>query len=196
MVGTLLERKSDLQAATRSLERALQLNPGYVEALLALASLSEQRGDFDRSRVLAERAHAHMGPTQGAIDPTTRAKLANMQAELGDAFREAGELRDAVDAYRKALERCPHFHDVRYRLAIALRELGRPDAALTELRKVLRGNPRFLEAAVQRGVTLYSLGRTEEARAQLRDVLREDPERNDARMYLRLLSTPAAPRDS
>lgn len=196
MVGTLLERKSNLPAAVRSLEVALKLNPSYVEALLALASLSEQRGDFERSRLLAERARALSGPSGGGIDPTTRAKLANMQAELGDAFRQAGELRDAVDAYRRALARCPHFHDVRYRLGLALRELGRPDAALTEFRRVLRGNPRFLEAAVQRAVTLYSLGRTEVARAQLREVLLEDPQRDDARMYLRLMEPPAPPRDS
>jgi tetratricopeptide (TPR) repeat protein len=196
MVGTLLERKSDLPGATRSLEYALKLNPGYIEALLALASLSEQRGDFERSRRLAERAHSLLGPDRGGVDPTTAAKLANMQAELGDAFREAGELRDAVDAYRRALARCPEFHDIRYRLALALRELGRPDAALTELRRVLHGNPRFLEAAVQRAVTLYSLGRTDVARAQLREVLIEDPEREDARMYLRLLDPPRPPRDS
>jgi tetratricopeptide (TPR) repeat protein len=190
MVGTLLERKRELPAAIRSLEEALALNPGYVEALLALASFREQQGDFDRSRELTERAHALLGPTRGGLDSTTRAKLANLQAELGDAFREAGVLRDAVDAYRKALDRCPQFHDVRHRLAIALRELGRPDAALTEFRRVLQGNPRFLAASVQLAVTLYSLGRSEEACAQLRGVLAEDPARDDARMYLRILGAP------
>jgi tetratricopeptide (TPR) repeat protein len=193
MVGTLLERRGDLAGATRSLEAALQLNPGYVEALLALASLCEQQGDFERCRELTERAQGRLRPEEGGLDPVTRAKLANLQAELGDAFREAGCLGDAVDAYRKALQRCPEFHDVRHRLALTLRDVGRPDAALAELRRVLRGNPHFLEAAVQLGVTLYSLGRSDAAREQLEAVLARDPDREDARMYLRLLS-PGTPR--
>jgi tetratricopeptide (TPR) repeat protein len=192
MVGTLLERRGDLPGAMRSLEAALQLNPAYVEALLALASLCEQQGDFERCRALTERAQSRLRPEEGGLDPTTCAKLANLQAELGDALREAGELRDAVDAYRKALQRCPDFHDVRHRLALTLRDVGRPDTALAELRRVLRGNPHFLEAAVQLGVTLYSLGRSDEAREALGRVLERDPGREDAAMYLRLLG-PGAP---
>lgn len=193
LVGTLHERLDDLESANRSFEEALRLNPGYTEALLALASLAERRGDYDRSERIAERARDLALPAAGALDPTTRAKLANQQAELADAYREAGELREAIEGYRRALERCPHFHDVRHRLGIALREAGRPDAALAEFGRVLRGNPSFLEAAVQRGVTLYSLGRSSEAVAQWRAVLRDDPGREDARMYLRLVgaSSPA-----
>ena len=194
LVGTLLERRGDLDAATASLEQALRQNPGYVEARLALASLSEQRGDYERARDLFQRSQALAAPARGVVDPTTSAKLANMQAELGDALRQAGELRDAVEAYRKALGRCPRFHDVRYRLALSLRELSRPSEALAELRRVLRGNPRFLDAGVQCAVTLYSLGRCDEARVELDRVLEQDPGREDARMLLRLLSSPRASR--
>lgn len=193
MVGTLLERRGDLPGAMHSLETALALNPAYVEALLALASLCERQGDFERCRLLTERAQSHLRPADGGPDPVTQAKLANLQAELGDAFREAGELHDALDAYRGALQRCPHFLDVRHRLALTLRDVGRPDAALRELRAVLQGNPHFLEAAVQLGVTLYSLGRSDAAREQLEAVLGRDPGREDARMYLRLLARGGEP---
>ncbi len=187
MVGTLLERKEDLGAATTSLWQALRINPSYMEAMLALASIYERQGDFDRSRAMAERARQMAKPASGPLDAITRGKLANLQAQLGDAYREAGELGEAVEAYRKALERCPDFHDIRYRLGIALREAGRPDRALAEFARVLRGNPDFLDAAVQRGLTLYSLGRSEEGIAQWREVLERDPGRDDARMYLRLV---------
>jgi hypothetical protein len=40
---------------------------------------------------------------------------------------------------------------------------------------------------VQLGVTLYSLGRTEEAVQEWESVLAEHPEREDARMYLRMI---------
>jgi tetratricopeptide (TPR) repeat protein len=187
MVGTLFERRNELDRAALSLREALRLNPSYVEALLALASLHERRGDYDGSQQLTERAGTVGRTSSAVVDPTTRAKLANLQAELADAYREAGELRDAIDGYRRSLARCPHFHDVRFRLATALRDSGRPDAALAEFERVIVANPGFLEAQVQHGVTLYSLGRAREAVIRWKDVLERDPDHKDACMYLRMV---------
>lgn len=189
MVGVLQDQRGDLEAAGRSLQRAIHLNPTYAEALLALASVSERAGDFDRSRELAERASARMRSGTGAMDATTRGKLANLQAAVGDAYAEAGELREAVEAYRKALDRCPEYHDIRHRLGIALRELGLPDQALREFKRVLRGNPGLLNAHVQLGLTYYSLGRSDDALERWRAVLKHDPGREDARMYERLVTS-------
>jgi tetratricopeptide (TPR) repeat protein len=187
MVGILLERKNEIEQATRSLTRALRINPGYSEAMLALASLYERQGDFERSREIAERARRATATPPGVLDPTTRGKLANLQARVGDAYREVGELREAVEAYHKALDRCPEFHDIRMRLGMALRDLGHQDRALAEFRRVQRGNPNLLDAAVQLGLTLYTLGRSDEAVKEWQAVLARDPSREDARMYLRLV---------
>jgi len=190
MLGVLLERKNETAAAASSLREALRINPGYTEAMLALANVYELAGDFDRSREIAERARKVASPGGGALDATTRGKLANLQAELGDAFSEAGDLREAVEAYRKALDQCPTFHDIRFRLGIALREAGQPARALAEFSRVLRANPSFTEAAVQRGLTLYTLGRADEALSEWQAVLDQDPEREDAAMYIRLVNKP------
>jgi tetratricopeptide (TPR) repeat protein len=184
-VGLVHERRGDLEAAATSLERALEINPGYAEALLALSSVYERRGLFERARHLAERARR--ASAAGPVDATTRGKLANLHAVLGDAYREAGEPREAVEAYRKALDRCPAFHDIRHRLGIALREAGLPAQALAEFRRVLRANPSYLESAVQLGLTYYTLGRSQEALGEWRAVLKRDPGREDARMYVRLV---------
>jgi tetratricopeptide (TPR) repeat protein len=188
MVGVLQDRQDDLPAAGRSFTRALRINPRYTEAMLALASIREREGDFDRSREITERARALAGPSEGPLDATTRAKLANLQAELGDAYRDAGELREAVEAYRKALDRCPAFHDIRMRLGVALRDAGLPSQALDEFRRILRVNPDFLDANVQLGLTLYTLARSDEAVREWTAVLGRDPTREDARMYLRLVT--------
>lgn len=187
MVGTLFERRDELDAAAESWREALRLNPSYIEALLALASLHEREGDFEMSRQLTERAGTVGQAASGRVDPTTRAKLANLEAELADAYRDAGEWRAAIDGYRRSLARCPHFHDVRFRLALALREAGRPDAALSEFLRIRDANPAFLEARVQTGVTLYSLGRTREAVSHWEAVLASDAGHREARMYLRLV---------
>jgi len=193
MLGVLHERRDDIGNASRCLTRALRINPHYAEALLALAAVYERQGDFDRSREITERARSHAPATDGRIDATTRGKLANLQAALGDAYREAGELREAIDAYRKALDRCPTFHDIRMRLASALREAGLPQQALAELGRVLRASPGLLDAVVQIGVVEYSLGRSEEAVTRWQAVLARDPARRDAAMYLRLLGALPGP---
>lgn len=187
MVGVLLELRGDSDAAGRSLRRAIALNPSYAEALLALASVCERGGDFDHSREFAERASALTRTSSGSLDPVTRGKLANLQAATADAYFDAGELREAVEGYRKALDRCPNFHDIRYRLGVALRELGLPDQALREFKRVLRGNPGLLDAQVQLGLTYYTLGRSEDALERWQAVLKFDPNRDDARMYTRMV---------
>jgi tetratricopeptide (TPR) repeat protein len=193
MVGILHEQGDDLASAADSLREALRLNPGYAEAMVALSSIYERQGEFARSRALAERVASLALVSAGALDATTRGKLSNLEASLADAYREAGLPSDAIEAYRKALDRCPTFHDIRYRLAIALREAGFPDRALAELTRVQRAVPSLLDAAVQIGLTLYTLGRAEEACAQWRAVLEQDRTREDARMYLRMVGGPQRP---
>lgn len=191
MVGALLDHAGELEAAAECLRESLHLNPAYTEAMVALTSVYERMGDFERSRALAERVARLATPSAGALDATTRGKLANLEAGLADTYREVGELADAIEGYRRALDRCPTFHDIRHRLAITLREAGLPERALAEFDRVRRGNPDFLDAAVQRGVTLYTLGRSEAAAEAWREVLDRDPDRADARMYLRMVRTRA-----
>jgi len=196
MVGTSLEHTGELGAAAENLREALRLNPSYAEAMVALASIYERMGEFERSRALSERVAQLAEPKVGGLDATTRGKLANLEAELAGAYHAAGAFGDAIEAYRKALDRCPAYHDIRYRLAVTLREAGLPDRALAELARVRRGNPDFLDASVQIGLTLYTLGRCDEALAEWRGVVERDPAREDARMYLRMVARarPSQPR--
>lgn len=187
MLGMLHERRDDLDAALDNLRSAVRINPSYVEALLALASLLERRGDFDQSQGYAERASQLTRPTADALDPTTRGKLANQQAALGHALAQAGEKRDAIEEYRRALDRCPTFHDVRHRLAMTLREVGLPFQAAQEFRRILRVHSGMLDSQIQLGLTYYSMGRTPEAVREWEAVLERDASRDEARMYLRLV---------
>ena len=193
MVGVLLDRRGEVEAATERLRDAIRLNPSYAEALVALASIYEREGDFARSQSLAERAAAVAGGKAGALDATTRGKLANLQAAVGDAYAQVGELPEAIEAYRKALDRCPEFHDIRFRLGVCLREAGLPHQAGLEFKRVLRGNPEMLEAQVQLGLTYYSMGRASDALSLWNEVLHREPGRQDAEMYLRMVSRGATP---
>jgi tetratricopeptide (TPR) repeat protein len=192
MVGVLLDQQGDTDGARDRLHDAIRLNPSYTEALLALASVYERDGEFDRSQELAERAASAAPVVPGPLDATTRGKLANLQASVGDAYAQVGEWREAIDAYRKALDRCPDFHDIRHRLGIALREVGLPHQAELEFKRVMRGNPDLLGAQVQLGLTYYTMGRAPDAVGLWSEVLRHDPSQSDALMYLRMVRGPEA----
>jgi tetratricopeptide (TPR) repeat protein len=187
MVGVMLDQRGEAAEARDRLRDAIRLNPAYTEALLALASLYERDGENDRSRELTERAAQAAPHVAGNLDATTRGKLANLQAAVADAYMEVGEFREAVQAFRKALDRCPEFHDIRLRLAIALRSAGLTHQAETEFKRVLRGNPDLTEAQVQLGLTYYTMGRAPEAVGLWSEVLRNDPSQRDALMYLRMV---------
>lgn len=186
--GLAFEKQGNLLAATRSLETAIELNPAYAEALMALACVYEQQGNFDKASKLANRAQTATHPTSDGLDRTTRGKLANLQAGLGDAYREVGELREAAEAYRKALYRCPEFHDIRIRLATTLRDLGLPDQSIQELQRVRRQQPESQAATVQLGLTYYTIGKVELAMHEWESLLAKNPENREAKMYLEMLA--------
>ena len=187
MLGILHERRGELEAASTSLREALRINPAYVEALVALASICERQGDFDQSQSHAERAGQLSRAGAGELDPTTRGKLTNQQAALADALAETGLRREAIEQYRQALERCPSFHDIRHRLGVTLREAGLPFQALQEFERILAVHPGLVESQIQKGLTCYAMGRIGEAVREWRQVLEGDPTRREARMYLGLV---------
>jgi tetratricopeptide (TPR) repeat protein len=189
MLGMIRERQNDLPGAIEALREAIQINPAYCDALLALAGLYERTGHFDRARTYAERASHLTRPLSSGLDPITSGKLANQQAALADALAAAGERRDAIEQYRGALNRCPDYHDIRHRLAVALREAGLPAQAIREFERILQHRPRMLESRVQLGLTYYSMARAHDAITQWRAVLRADPRNDEAQRYLRIAAT-------
>ena len=188
MVGTLHEQADDLAAAAESLREALRLNPGYAEAMVALASIYERLGEFSRSRALAERvaqlalpSAARSTPPRAASSPTSRPR-----SPTPIARRARCPMRSRPTARRSTA--VPPSTTSATGSAITLREAGFPDRALAEFARVRRANPELLDAAVQTGLTLYTLGRGEEAIAEWRAVLERDRTREDARMYLRMVA--------
>jgi tetratricopeptide (TPR) repeat protein len=151
-------------------EQALQVNPNYTEAALNLAVTYNDLGKYDQAREVYARAIANTRKEPGNMDPFARG---NQEAE-----RE----------YRKALELCPTFIDIRTKLGGILRDLGDKESAVAEYKIVKQQQPRFLPARIHLGVTLYSLGRNDEARREWEAVLAEEPGNKSCRMYLDILN--------
>ena len=157
--GVLAEERHKLDQAVVEYRRALDAEPNYLPALLAIARLFDQRGERSAAlKVLADARKAHPN------HPAPLNAMGLIAASQGNAAQAEQYLAEAV-------RRAPK--DVRYRnnLANVLVRAGKVDAAWQTLSAVhtpavARYNVAFL---------LYQNGRTSEAVGQLEEALKLQP---------------------
>lgn len=189
MLGVIYHDAGQFSKAQSSFEKALSLNPRYTEAALNLAVLYNDLGKYAEAKATYNKALGEVGHEPGELDPFVAGKIANMHADVADAYRSAGQLSRAVEQYRAALELKSDYGDIRAKLAMALRENGQLQEAAAELRKALEDRPHYIPARVQLGVCLYSMGKIEEAVQEWNEVLNRDPGNASASMYIKLVQT-------
>lgn len=189
MLGIIAHSRGDLHAAARYFERAVSLNASYTEALLNLAVTYNDLGRYEAARQIHSKVRklGTAGPVQ--IDPFARGKIANMHADLGQAYAEAGIVHEAIDQYLKAVHLCPSFADLRTRLGNLYRDAGDLEHAREQYEGAKSSNPKYVPARVLLGITLFSLGDNAGALHEWRDALDIDPENKSAQMYVRMLET-------
>jgi tetratricopeptide (TPR) repeat protein len=195
MLGVICHSRGNFAQAEYHFERALAINPAYTEAALNLAVTYNDRGKYEAARQVYTRIK---GTPSGGLDPFARGKIANMHAEVGQAYADAGLPREAIAEYEKAVRLCPQFADLRTRLGTLLREVNDLPRAREQYEAAIGARPNYVPARMQLGVTLLSLADAEGAAEQWRKVLEIEPENARAKMYLRMLtatrsSVPAIP---
>jgi len=131
-------------------------------------SLEDQQREIERLESVAQ-------DEPGAPDRWTK---------LADAYRRAGRLEDAREAYSIALYLRPSNPTLRDRLAQLSAELGNYEAAVSHYRTLLRRRPGFNEAWFNLGVVYARNGETEKARKVWERVLRRNPDHQRAKAYL------------
>ncbi len=151
--------------ALKSFDNALRLNPHYVEAHLNRAIVLSDLGrsaEAEQSLALAQ----DLGRPDSTGFPTMVAnRLANMHAELGRAYSEAGAFGAAVSQFRTGLALRPAFADLRLDLARTLLQSGDPRDAARELDEILRTRPEWLDAMLLRGLAAYLANDLEQAKS-------------------------------
>ncbi len=187
MLGVIAHSRGNFVAAEHHFERALTLNPAYTEAALNLAVTYNDRGKYEAAREVYQRIK---GTTAGAIttvDPFARGKLANMHADLAQAYADLGLVREAIVELEKGVALCPTFADLRTRLGNLLRQQDDLVAARVQYDAAVAARPEYVPARVQLGVTLLALGHADQAEEAWQRALAIDPENPQAKMYLRML---------
>ena len=151
----LIGRQADALAA---LDRAVSLNPRYVEAHLNRALVLNALGREDEARDAFDAAERSGREDHTGLPTVVANRLANAHADLAKIYLEAGSRGDAVAQLRRALELRPAYPDLRLSLARILLEGGENAAAARELEAVLEARPDLLDAMLLRGLCAYLEG--------------------------------------
>jgi tetratricopeptide (TPR) repeat protein len=187
MLAVICHDRGDFSAAEGYFERALELNPNYTEALLNLAVTYNDLGKYDAARKVYARLQGAGRGQEGDLDPFVRGKLANMHAELAQAYADAGLRGEAIEQLKKAVDLCPAFADLQTKLGNLYRDDGNLTAARRCYEAARTANPRFVPARVLLGVTLFSLGDVDDAAVEWHEALAVEPDNRSAKMYLRMV---------
>lgn len=187
LLGLSLSLLGQPDRALAAFDRALELNPRYLEALVHRGLVLNQLGRGEEAEESFRRAALQEGAATGRFTPHVAAKLANQHAALGEAYAESGAVNEAIDQYRRATALAPAFADLRYRLARLLLEGSNPLEARAELERVLTERPGFIDAHASLGLAHYLAGDAQAARGVWRACLERQPENARVEAYLAML---------
>ena len=163
--------------ATGEFNRALQLDPTYINALTQLAVIALNHGRADEARSLIERS-LQLEPH----NPT-------LHKNLGALCVRVGKIDEAIAHFNRALKLDPSYADAHHEVAWIYLNQSRLEEARIELEAVVRATPWDADALCELGTLAGNLGHLAEARRLLERALWIRPDFPRARDNLRALLT-------
>jgi tetratricopeptide (TPR) repeat protein len=94
---------------------------------------------------------------------------------LGAALANQGELEEAIEHYKIALQIDPKFAETHYNLGEALARQGKAEEAIQHYKNALQVDPNFVKAHNNLGLELRKQGKTDEALQHYKKALQIDP---------------------
>lgn len=176
------------ELALKSFDYALKLNPRYVEAHIHRGIVLGDLGRGAEAEEAFAAARDWGGGDRAGIQAHHASKLANMHADLAEAYVHAGAIGRAVDQYQAALQLGPDYHDLRYRLGLLLLESGRSLEAREELQRVVGARPSSAEVKLAYGLACYVSGDAASARDVWEELANKNPDDVRANAYLAMLA--------
>lgn len=193
LLGLSYEMLGRPERALEALNEALELNPRYVEANIHRGIVLAELGRSEEATEAFEAAQKSGAEDRGGFPAHQAAKLANLHADLGEAYAEAGALQEGTEQYRRALELGPTFHDLRFRLGRLLLDAGRSLEAREELEAVVKARPKAVEAQAVYGLACFLSGDAATARTVWESLIGEHPDDVRVKAYLGMLERGTAP---
>ena len=176
-LGLTYAQLGKLSEAIASFRKALELNPYYVDVRNDLGSTLVLSGK--RAEGKAEFLAAFNDPT----NPTPEISARN----LGQAYLEEKNYREAVNWFRTSFTRNKSYPDPYLGFADAACAMGHPDEAVGPLEAALKEVPGQPFLLVALGEAYYKTGRFTEAKSRLEEAVRRDPSGSAGRRATELI---------
>lgn len=179
-LGMALSAKGKYTDALEHYRKALELDPKYTEVHNAMGATYLELGKWDEAIQefnLVLKDLLYMTPFF-------------VHNNIGWASYKKGDLKNAVENYRKAIGMKPDFGLAHYNLGIAYRDGKQTDQAIAAFRQTTRLVPSLLDAHFQLGKLYFEAGKKAEAQKSFQEVVRLAPQSEAAQMaqqYLDLL---------
>lgn len=179
MIGEELFEQQRFQDAIRHYRAALEIHPGYLEAMnnlgLAMEALGKKEQAADCYRKVLR------------IDPNFEKAHIN----LGKMMSSEGRFQKAHTHYQKALRANPESEEAYNNIGNLYFHQDKMEIAIQYYRKALRGGKGNPTVYRNMAVALYRLGRIEEAVESLKRAIDRAPHLTEARTFLQqILSSP------
>jgi len=136
LLGRLYRLNNDLQKAESEFKTAVKLQPGSEEAVTTLAYLYNELGDTARA-------------TQVLSSVPNAERSAKLYSALGYTYEQQKQYKNAVEAYRHAIELDRDNLDAIRGLAQNLLNDGQADAALEQYKVIADANPEDAQTYVR-----------------------------------------------
>jgi tetratricopeptide (TPR) repeat protein len=183
--GLEFEQQGHFEKALASYDKALGLDPGFIEALNnrgvvleAMNRLEEALASYDRALALSPDLAAvirNRGNVMSTLDRTDEA-LANYDRALaldpddadacngrGNVLKKLHRIHEAEEMFHRAILLNPDHAQAHCNLGNVLIDLGKPDQAEANLRRAVALDPDFAIALHNLGTALIGLDRSDEA---------------------------------
>jgi len=150
-LGRCLADIKDTPASQLALEKALSLEPNFVDALVALATVYAEAGRMSDAIATLRRALV--------LQP----QKSELHATLGNWLSQFGAQDAAIESYKAACALEPARPEFLFNLGTALYNFGHLDQAEAVLRKTIDVAPSYTNAYVNLGQVLVDANRVDEA---------------------------------
>jgi len=174
-LGLLAAREGHTGDAIPYFERALELSPDHMIALVNLGSAYRQQKQWDEARKTYERALR--------VNPND----AEANYGLGMVFAQNEDTASAFDSLQKALKLRPAYPEALNNLGILYLRTQRRDDAVASFEECIRVSPTFEQAYLNLARVYAVEGTPDKSRTVLLELLKQHPGSEQARKLIEQL---------
>ncbi len=205
-MGVIHHRLESTKEAIEDLERAVDLNNSYFEAVCYLGIVLFEAGEKERADELFKRAleigtdtpspiskflSCHLSGNKTDIPPLSSLKeLVSVDSEFDAYVKEGveafntGNFEHAVDAFQRAAGVHPEYADIRFKLGLSYLRGGHHEESKEELEAALKINPVYTEARFYLGINFLDRKMYREAMPHFERAVSEKPGYADLQCFL------------